>query len=56
MKMKCCKHNCVGDTRVIVSRLVDIHMIKRRRVCKKCGARFTTYETTTVPPMEANNG
>ena len=51
MKMKCCKHDCVGDTRVLDSRLVDLHMIKRRRVCKKCGARFTTYETRIVPQM-----
>lgn len=38
-----------GDTRVLESRQSDVSL-RRRRECKKCGKRFTTYER-----MEATN-
>ena len=41
--------NCIycgePETKVVDSRLVDNHSIKRRRECLKCKRRFTTYET-----------
>ena len=41
--------NCIycgePETKVLDSRLVDNHSIKRRRECLKCKRRFTTYET-----------
>ncbi len=43
--MKCpyCKHN---ESKVIDSRpTVNGESIRRRRVCLRCGRRFTTYET-----------
>lgn len=41
--------NCIycgePETKVVDSRLVDNHSIRRRRECLKCKRRFTTYET-----------
>ena len=37
------------DTRVLDSRVVKGHMIRRRRTCVECGNRFTTYETVPIP-------
>jgi transcriptional regulator NrdR family protein len=34
---------CSGDTKVIESR-PDRLTVRRRRVCRGCGQRFTTYE------------
>ncbi|MFR3605868.1 MAG: transcriptional regulator NrdR, partial [Anaerotignum sp.] len=42
--MKCPFCN-FADTKVIDSRAQDDNsVIRRRRVCEKCGKRFTTYE------------
>ena len=46
--MKClyCSHN---ETQVIDSRdSEDLSSIRRRRICLKCGKRFTTYEKSDV--------
>lgn len=46
--MKClyCAHN---ETQVIDSRdSEDLSFIRRRRICMKCGKRFTTYEKADV--------
>lgn len=40
------------DTRVIDSRLTDSNdSIRRRRLCEKCGRRFTTYERAEEKPI-----
>lgn len=40
------------DTRVIDSRLTDSNdSIRRRRLCEKCGKRFTTYERAEEQPI-----
>ena len=45
--MKCPFCN-FADTKVIDSRAQDDNsVIRRRRVCEKCGKRFTTYETVS---------
>ncbi len=36
------------DTRVVDSRPTENEAIRRRRQCRKCGYRFTTYETYEV--------
>lgn len=48
--MKCpfCNYN---DTRVIDSRAQDDTTIRRRRLCEKCGKRFTTYERIDTIPI-----
>src|SRR3972149_5469636 len=46
--MKClyCSHN---ETQVIDSRdSEDLSSIRRRRICLKCGKRFTTYEKRPI--------
>ena len=40
------------DTRVIDSRLTDSNdTVRRRRMCEKCGKRFTTYERLENQPI-----
>ena len=40
------------DTKVIDSRAQDDNsVIRRRRVCEKCGKRFTTYERVDMIPI-----
>jgi len=40
------------DTRVIDSRLTDSNdSVRRRRICQKCGKRFTTYERLENQPI-----
>ena len=40
------------DTRVIDSRLTDSNdSVRRRRMCEKCGKRFTTYERLENQPI-----
>ena len=40
------------DTRVIDSRLTDSNdSVRRRRMCEKCGKRFTTYERLEIQPI-----
>ncbi|MDD5621720.1 MAG: transcriptional regulator NrdR [Actinomycetota bacterium] len=40
------------DTRVIDSRLTDSNdSVRRRRMCEKCGKRFTTYERPENQPI-----
>ena len=56
--MKCpfCNND---DTKVIDSRSQDDNStIRRRRMCEKCGKRFTTYERIDTIPMTVikNNG
>ena len=56
--MKCpfCNND---DTKVIDSRSQDENSaIRRRRLCEKCGKRFTTYERIDTIPMTVikNNG
>lgn len=49
--MKCpfCNY---GDTKVIDSRAQDDNsVIRRRRMCEKCGKRFTTYERMDLIPI-----
>ena len=50
--MRCPK--CAGDRdKVIDSRTVrDGASIRRRRICLKCGHRFTTYESVAVPVLQ----
>jgi len=51
MAMKCpfCNND---DTKVIDSRSQDDNSaIRRRRLCEKCGKRFTTYERIDTIPM-----
>lgn len=40
--MKCIK--CKGDTKVTDSRTVAKNACRRRRICVKCGFRYTTIE------------
>ena len=48
--MKCSKCQC-DDIKVIESRDVsDGQAVRRRRMCVKCGNRFTTYERVERPP------
>ncbi len=46
--MKCifCKFD---DTNVVDSRLGESNIIKRRRECRKCGKRFNTTESASMP-------
>ncbi|GAH07721.1 unnamed protein product, partial [marine sediment metagenome] len=49
--MKCpyCGHY---DTGVIESRHIESELvIRRRRICKKCNKRFTTYERIDLIPL-----
>ena len=49
--MKCPFCN-FADTKVIDSRAQDDNsVIRRRRVCEKCGTRFTTYERVDMIPI-----
>ena len=50
--MRCPK--CAGDRdKVIDSRTVrDGASIRRRRICLKCGHRFTTYESVAAPALQ----
>ena len=49
--MKCHKCQC-EDTKVIESRdVADGESTRRRRVCSKCKARFTTYERLERPQL-----
>lgn len=49
--MKCPFCN-FADTKVIDSRAQDDNSaIRRRRVCEKCGKRFTTYERVDMIPI-----
>ena len=49
--MKCPFCN-FADTKVIDSRAQDDNsVIRRRRVCEKCGKRFTTYERVDMIPI-----
>ena len=49
--MKCPFCN-FADTKVIDSRAQDDNsVIRRRRVCEKCGKRFTTYERVDMVPI-----
>ena len=49
--MKCPFCN-FADTKVIDSRAQDDNsVIRRRRVCEKCGTRFTTYERVDLIPI-----
>lgn len=42
---------CGGDTTVIDSRVYEDH-VKRRRLCLKCGKRFSTKEILSLPPKK----
>ncbi|HEX7368117.1 MAG TPA: transcriptional regulator NrdR [Candidatus Saccharimonadales bacterium] len=56
--MKCNQCN-LDDTKVIESRdVADGQAIRRRRMCSKCGYRFTTYERLERPQLIVikNNG
>jgi transcriptional repressor NrdR len=47
-----CPYCSNPDTRVIDSRLTDSNdSVRRRRVCEKCGKRFTTYERIENQPI-----
>ena len=49
--MKCSKCQC-DDIKVIESRdVADGQAIRRRRMCNKCGYRFTTYERIERPQL-----
>ena len=51
IEMKCPFCN-FADTKVIDSRAQDDNsVIRRRRVCEKCGKRFTTYERVDMIPI-----
>ena len=48
--MKC--PTCQAETRVLESRMAeDESAIRRRRHCRKCSKRFTTYERFERPPL-----
>ena len=47
-----CPYCSNPDTRVIDSRLTDSNdSVRRRRMCEKCGKRFTTYERIENQPI-----
>ena len=47
-----CPYCSTEDTRVIDSRPVEENnSIRRRRICDKCGRRFTTYEKVETIPL-----
>ncbi len=47
-----CPYCSNPDTRVIDSRLTDSNdSVRRRRICQKCGKRFTTYERLENQPI-----
>jgi transcriptional repressor NrdR len=47
-----CPYCGQGEDRVVDSRAVDDgHVIRRRRECRNCGRRFTTYERREDVPM-----
>ncbi|MBN2073471.1 MAG: transcriptional repressor NrdR [Actinobacteria bacterium] len=47
-----CPYCSNTDTRVIDSRLTDSNdAVRRRRMCEKCGKRFTTYERIETHPI-----
>lgn len=47
-----CPYCSNPDTRVIDSRLTDSNdSVRRRRMCQKCGKRFTTYERLENQPI-----
>lgn len=47
-----CPYCTNTDTRVIDSRLTDSSdAVRRRRMCEKCGRRFTTYERIETRPI-----
>lgn len=47
-----CPYCCYIDSKVIDTRAMeDNTAIRRRRVCEKCGERFTTYERIDTIPL-----
>ena len=46
MKCTACKY---PETQVVETRQDDKDMIRRRRECMRCGARFTTQESLREP-------
>ncbi len=50
MKLKC-PYCSFPDSRVIDSRSIDDKSIRRRRECKACQKRFTTYEIIETLPL-----
>ena len=50
--MHCIDPNCNGDVRVIDVRYSGSqNATRRRKVCNKCGKRFTTWESTVAPKI-----
>ncbi len=46
-----CPHCLIDETRVIDSRLSDDgDVVRRRRACQGCGARYTTFERAELQP------
>ncbi|MBO4413300.1 MAG: transcriptional repressor NrdR [Clostridia bacterium] len=39
------------DSKVVDSRPTENEAIRRRRMCLKCGSRFTTYESYLIPTV-----
>lgn len=52
--MKCVFCGC-SSSKVVDSRYLKNTAIRRRRECRKCGKRFTTYETVETNPMVVTN-
>ncbi|MEA2087282.1 MAG: transcriptional regulator NrdR [Candidatus Caldatribacteriota bacterium] len=47
-----CPYCSYYDTRVIESRHIENELVvRRRRICKKCNKRFTTYERIDLIPL-----
>ena len=46
-----CPYCSYEDTRVIDTRTVEDHVIRRRRACDECGRRFTTFEKIETIPL-----
>lgn len=44
-----------SSSRVVDSRYLKDTAIRRRRECRKCGKRFTTYETFEINPIVVTN-
>jgi len=50
--MKCMNDKCDGEARVIDVRFSGPqNAIRRRKICIKCGRRFTTWESTVAPKI-----
>jgi transcriptional repressor NrdR len=43
---------CAGETKVVDSRTPDVGQVRRRRLCKACGARFSTSEHVAVEHLQ----